>query len=1033
MVLLMGFFMGIFLATFEVTSYTLFITNFDEKKDLPIAIVISGFISIILTYSYNKLQTRISFTALGVLVLAFFSLLIVGIRLAPNYMENPNDLYYVSFVLIAPFSFLSLLIFWGVFSKLFDLRQSKRIIGSIDTGTLIAAVVALFSIPFLISVMEEVSDLLLISLISIGGYMIVFVIIVNRFSSKMTALEKNKEVKQNVNYSHLAKNKYLAIMSIFIIVSVTATVFIDYSFANVSKARFPTTQELATFISYFEATIVLFSFLFQTFITDYIIENYGLKTALIINPILIAIFTITTLLIGLFLGFDPGSEKFFFFFTAIAASKLFIDSIKDALDGPSFKLYFLPIDNNVRLDVQTKIEGVVNAFAYLLAGAIILFINSFEVSLIFITIFLIPIILAWYYVTSQMHAYYRFNLQSALTKNKVDISKFPHQYAVNTILKKEVNSHTDEKIIYGLKLMQTLEPSLFESSIINLLNNPSERITKYAKSKIKLLDLQYDHSNSEIKNLAKKVLGEIEDNEMISIPANNLLKLSKSVNQKDRILLAKLLRKLINNSNVFLLLELLRDIDPKVKMEAIVTARKTKRKETLSILIEMLNSPVFGHACSAALKEIGYQALDTLEATFHRSGQSDEVMLKIVRIISQISDPKSIKLLWGKVDYPNAKIVKQVLFALRQYNYQASEEEKTVIETILDYEIAKSIWNIAAHDELPKTQTFKHLRSALEEEMDVNFEHVIMLLSILYDPKSIQLVKDNIKTKATEEITFALELLGLFISKDLKAKIFPLFDDISVANKLKQLQVFFPRESYTPIQVLNYILNRNYNQNNRWTKACAIHCMGDLNLRLNKGLSAQLFNPDMLLREVAAWVIYHKDKKAYINISKRLPEDIKRKLDESIENNSLVDGLEDGFYLQIEIGMRLKTIPVFKPIKGGLLTELIDRVKTHNLEVGQVINFSKNEEDKPILIVADGAVKVKSDTDSIFELHAHDVFGEIFVLNDSLNISKLKASKKSVIFEISLTDFYNALANHHELAQQFINSVNKNLKKEYIK
>ncbi len=1033
MLLLMGFFMGIFLATFEVSSFTLFITNFDEAKDLPIAIVASGLVGIIFTYIYNKLQIRIPFTTLGIGVLTLITAMIVGIRIGFNIVDDPHDLYYVAFVLATPFSYLALLIFWGVFGRLFDLRQAKRIIGSIDTGTLIASIVALFSIPFLLDVME-VSNLLLISLISVALYLGTFIIIAIRFPLKEET-EQDKSIKRDVSYAHIAKSKYLGLMSIFIIASMIAVTFIDYSFANVSKARFPGEQQLATFISYFEATIVIFSFLFQTFITDYVIETYGLKLALIVNPILIGIFTIATLLVGFIIGFDPSGENFFYFFTAIAASKLFIDSIKDALDGPSFKLYFLPIDKNVKFDVQTKIEGVVNTFAYLFAGALILLIISFDVSLIFITLFLIPVLAIWYYAANKMHAYYRLTLQDTLVRNKSDTSdKSSTEYSLNSILEKEVNSDTDEKVIYGLKLMETLEPSLFESSIIDLLNSQSTRVKEYARSKVKSLDLEYDRSNSEIKNLAKKALGEIEDNEIISIPATKLVKLSKSINQEDRILAAKLLRKLINDKNIFVLLELLRDIDPKVKMAAIITARKVGRKETWGILIEMLDSPVFGHASSAALKQVGEPALPVLETAFHRSGQSDEVMLKIVQIMSRIGGPKSIKLLWRKIDYPNAKIVKQVLFALRYYNYQATESEVTAINALLDYEIGKSIWNLAAHSELPDAPHFKYLADALEEEVNTNFEHVTMLLSILYDPESIQLVKDNIETKTSEGIAFALELLDIFISNELKPKLFPLFDDIPVMDKLRQLQIYYPRQTYNPIQLLNYILNRNYNQNNRWTKACAIHSLAQLDdFRVSKGLLAQLFNPDILLQEASAWVIYHKDKEAYKRVIERLPEDTKRKLNESIEKNKLLDGLDDGFYLKIEIGMLLKTIPVFKPIRGMLLAELIDTMKTHNLDTGQVINFNKGDDSKPILIVADGKAIIKSGIDSLFELDTHDVFGEIFVLNDNLDISELEATEESVIFEISLSDFYNTLANHHELAQEFIDSVSKNLKKEYIK
>ena len=135
-----------------------------------------------------------------------------------------------------------------------------------------------------------------------------------------------------------------------------------FSFLNIINVQWETEAEKASFLANFEATVVIFSFLFQTFVTDWIIENYGLKTSLLINPFLALILAGGAVFVGFIMGFAPGPEvNLIWFFLAIAASKLFIDSLKDALDGPSFKLYFLPINPKIKFDVSTKIEGFVTA------------------------------------------------------------------------------------------------------------------------------------------------------------------------------------------------------------------------------------------------------------------------------------------------------------------------------------------------------------------------------------------------------------------------------------------------------------------------------------------------------------------------------------------------------------------------------------------------------------------------------------------------------------------------------------------------
>ena len=118
---------------------------------------------------------------------------------------------------------------------------------------------------------------------------------------------------------------------------------------------------------------------------------YGLKISLLINPLLIALFTAVAIPVGYAFGYTNNDETIIYFFIMISMSKLFIASLKDALDGPAFKLYFLPIDAATKFDVQTKIEGVITAFAGLVAGGLIILINNFHLfSLIHVSIFTLP-------------------------------------------------------------------------------------------------------------------------------------------------------------------------------------------------------------------------------------------------------------------------------------------------------------------------------------------------------------------------------------------------------------------------------------------------------------------------------------------------------------------------------------------------------------------------------------------------------------------------------------------------------------------
>lgn len=1026
LLLVFGFFIGFYLATLSVGASTLFLNSYpDEELEniLPLAIVSSGCLGIIFTAIYNFFQARLGFSRLALSSLFVLSIVLLAVELAFRTTDNTQSIYFFAYTFIIPSSYILLLVFWGAFGRMFSIRQSKRIIGSIDTGQLVASIIAFFSIVMLVPKTLSSKDLLTISLISMVGNFLVFLII----SKRHLMVSGARAIQQRVKYRGLLKSKYISLMAAFVVISMIAVRFIDYSFLNVTTRQFDE-NALPKFLSLFEGTVVIFSFLFQTFVTDRIITMYGLKVALLVNPILLAIFTAIALPIGYAFGTEAGPSMIFFFII-ISMSKLFGASLKDALDSPAFKLYFLPMDANIKFDVQTKIEGVVTALAGLIAGALIILIKRLQLfDLIHISIFTLPVLALWYFTTTRMYQNYRDTLKNTLSRNKKKSGSIARQeFATSKILENEIESKIDDKVLYGLKLMESLEPALFESSLLKLKGTGSKKVRLYIDEKLKTLELG-PMDQSEIHTLAREAADMADDGELISVSYKKLAILAKSIDSKDRILAAKLLRKLTNDDNIFILLELMRDVDPKVKNEALITARKIKRRETWNILIDLLDSPTYSNAAAAALAQAGHAVLFTLETAFHKSGQNDATMLKIVQIMGRIGGVKAINLLWNKIEYPDRRIVKQILLSFRHVNYQAGTKQRGNLLSILETEIGKSIWNLAALTELPKTSYYTFLRAAIKEEINENFDTIYILLSILYDPQSVQLVRENIESETSEGIAFAMELLDIFLDPDLKPKLLPLVDDISIEEKLKLLQTHFPRESYNEIQVLNYLLNKNYNHINRWTKACALHATAFIdNFRISRGLVAQLFNSDKLLQEVAAWVIYHKDKQAYASVAQRLDKETQRSLGFSVQKNRLHQGLQDGYFLKIEIVLFIKSIPVFKDIKGLLLCDLADRVNLKHLEDGEN-TIIKNNHDEFIYIVADGKITLKENGVGP-TLKKGEVYGKIFSLDDSPQIfDEMQAIGRSVVFEITLFDFYSVMANHHELAQGLIKNISKKFK-----
>ena len=142
-----GFFMGIFIATYQVTAESLFINKLSDQLDK--AFLISGILGIAATLLFSLAQNRIKFTTLT--ISSILSIVIISMTIYYLYHFADERLHnfvlFAMFCLIGPITAVLLLCYWGIFGRLFNFKQSKRIIGWIDTGQLVAALLAYFIIP----------------------------------------------------------------------------------------------------------------------------------------------------------------------------------------------------------------------------------------------------------------------------------------------------------------------------------------------------------------------------------------------------------------------------------------------------------------------------------------------------------------------------------------------------------------------------------------------------------------------------------------------------------------------------------------------------------------------------------------------------------------------------------------------------------------------------------------------------------------------------------------------------------------------
>src|SRR5690606_7681165 len=98
---------------------------------------------------------------------------------------------------------------------------------------------------------------------------------------------------------------------------------------------------------------------------------------------------------------------------------------------------------------------------------------------------------AWYIVTNRMHHSYKDTLQTTLQRSKQKTANDQKtEFSVTTLLDRESHGTIEEKVIYSLKLMEKLEPALYENSLIRLASGAGDKIRVFAQDKLSELGIQ---------------------------------------------------------------------------------------------------------------------------------------------------------------------------------------------------------------------------------------------------------------------------------------------------------------------------------------------------------------------------------------------------------------------------------------------------------------------------------------------------------------------------------------------------------------
>jgi ATP:ADP antiporter, AAA family len=1024
-----GFFMGVFIATYQVTADAMFLTRMG--KHINEAFLVAGALGIVTTSLFSFFQNRLRFTSIAlasiVLILLFT---LAEYWLLKNGSEKMQDYFvFALYTMTGPITAVLLLSFWGIFGRLFNFRQSKRIIGWIDTGQLIAAILAtIIAIPLTTDVIGDTSNYLLVCASSITIVSILLFTIASSFTlSKNDPRELGLTVRKETKWKKLFKDKYILLMALFLLISMVMFVLSQYSFQRLVREQYPSERELTNFTSFFTGAVYGISLIMQTFVNQRIINNYGLRISLFVLPLIMALFGAGSVLAGGIFGIDKelAPTGFIYFFLFISLSRLLNWTLRDSLENPVFKLFFIPLENRYRFNIQSKIEGLVNEGSRFV-GALVIFGLAFlpTFNLVYISGVIVILSLGYFVVINKMYSGYRNKIRLKLESSDVQQDKLEKGFArITGRLQERLLLPDATKAVFSFKLLEKINVARVPFWLNNLIKNEDEGTRTYANEKVNELKglsvsdryvIRLD--GGKVNASEKYVLSRAEIHQMLAnggeITKARIKTLARSSNPDERHYAAELLLHTSNDDSTSFLLELLNDSETHIRSTAILTSIKKNTPEVINAVIENLANPLFSNQAMNALVLMGPATLQSLDAAFYRSGQSTQTMLKLVQVIGRVGGQRAREILWNKIDYPNKVVVSQVLLSLGECGFKAGVSQITRIKYAIESDIADISWNLSAIQEIGDEGFGEAIKSSLRSEIQSDIEHIYMLLTMLYDTRSIQLVKENIDSGTTEGITYAIELLDVFLSEQLKQRVIPLLDDLSDTERISRLEYFYPRVKLDSKLVLKFLINRDFTQSNRWTKACVLFQIGILHIHDFKlDLIAQLFNPDPLVREVSAWALFQMNEGEYHTNTKRLGEATKRELDYLI--------IESRRMMRFEKVLFFQKISIFQQVPGVILAALADISEELRLKEGAVLTLDEKTNEN-FYVLVNGVVDYYYKGQVQSQFVEGQFIGEMLGLPNFVNTNLLIAKTDIIIIKFHKNQFYELLSDNVKLADQVL-------------
>lgn len=877
---------GIAIGMLRVAAFTLFLAEFTAEQ-LAIMAILLAFTGTVLTLLISKITYGRSFSTYVFTILGTILVGLLGYRFLLGTVDNKIFIFALPLFFETVYMLFSLQ-FVTLLSRLLDVRQTKRLSGIVRSGEFLAEMVGGISVALLLAFMD-VQDLLLVAA---GATSLVFIIAeltARKFEAPLAVtsgdLVEGKEIDNKL--LRLLRLPYVRSISLCYAAYIFAYFFLDVAFYHYASKQFTDEVALATFLGQFIAVSGFITLLVMIFFFAPVLRKFGVLAGVIGFPIVIAIGTAAVSAMEF-----TGVAGIAIFFVMVATNGMrFV--LQSAMWRPSVTILFQVLPERQRTQGTSLIEGVIDPLSGGLAGLTLFIIsNCLQWEPQMFLLVLTGLMVFWIFMGLAIRQMYLSNLVVSIQKRK--IGKLSIQELDNAsldIIKGGIESSYPAEVLYCINLLEEMEHPQITELLKKAITNDSyevrldtlERITRLGidalQSQVRerietethplvlgqalitygalggdeVSDVLTPHIDSEQEFIRRGALTGLLNYGPTSDDAKGkLLELARSEDPSQRMYAADVLGDF--DAGASYLVELLDDDDPAVVSRAIHAAGLIRDNGLINTLVGKLSVTGLQKPAAQALQQFDDDALYDLDLGFRSPDATRQVKRQIIEIVSEIGGTGAMEILLRHIETDHHELRHQIYLALAKLNYQADPDDQYIFVNKLEEEVELITWLLASMEDISKHSRYDALTAALRQELGTRRDNMLLIMSFIFPSNVMMDTRASIASRVPELRVYALEVLDNLLTNEIKTVVFPMLDDLSVSERLAQLDERFPQVHMNTQDRFEDLVSKHFSRSFAWTKASLLHQIGnDKHEHLLDAVRSGLADPESLVRETAAW------------------------------------------------------------------------------------------------------------------------------------------------------------------------------------